>query len=105
CKDYQGNYVQVNSSLLDESIQNLYNFNLNPLCLWVNRTGLVKADESPDTLNSSKFLANDSCYNFETSSHECEVLDRRLARINDLKSLKEVGTALQEHFEYWTSLR
>lgn len=48
CKDYQGNYVQVNSSLLDESIQNLYNFNLNPLCLWVNRAGLVKADECSD---------------------------------------------------------
>lgn len=48
CKDYQGNYVQVNSSLLDESTQNLYNFNLNPLCLWVNRTGLVKADECSD---------------------------------------------------------
>ena len=58
-----------------------------------------------DTLNSSKFLAIDSCYNFETSSRECEVLDRRLARINDHKGLEEVKTALKEDIEYWTSLR
>ena len=60
---------------------------------------------APDTLNSSKFLAIDSCYNFETSSCECEVLDRRLARINDRKGLEEVKTALKEDIEYWTSLR
>lgn len=40
----------MNSSLLDESIENLYkNSNWNPRCLWVKRTGLVKADECLDT--------------------------------------------------------
>ena len=60
----------------------------------------------PHTSQPSQFSAIASKHNFVTSSCECEVLNQRLVRINDSKSLKELETtALQEHNEYWTSLR
>ena len=60
----------------------------------------------PHTPQPSQFFATASDYTFERSSCECEVLNQRLVRINDSKSLRKLETTeLVEHKEYWTSLR
>lgn len=60
----------------------------------------------PHTPQPSQFFAIASHYTFIRSSCECEVLNQRLVRINDSKSLRELETTeLVEHKEYWTSLR
>ena len=61
--------------------------------------------------SSSKFLTMPSTYKFVRSSCECDVLDRRLPRINDSKSLQAVESFLERSrvsgisSGYWTSLR
>lgn len=59
----------------------------------------------PHSPSSSKFLTTASKYKFVRSSYECEVLDRRLPRINDSKSLQALESVLEKSREYWTSLR
>ena len=60
----------------------------------------------PHTPQPSQFFATAPNYTFERSSCECEVLNQRLVRINDSKSLRKLDTTkLVKHKEYWTSLR
>ena len=57
----------------------------------------------PRTPQPSQFFAIASHYTFVRSSCECEVLNQRLVRINDSKSLRKLE--ITDHKEYWTSLR